>query len=145
MQQGIPVLTKKGQQALKNAPPDLSPVCRNILVQTDGKKTVEDIQKLFRGLKGLDEGMERLFSGGYLEISHQCIDLVKSLVQQMLGPKAPTLLKKIDEMHAKYGGDACWDHIDELNKTARMFYGEVLAESLRVEISRLVQQSRKQS
>ena len=144
MQQGIPVLTQKGREALRNAPPDLSPVCRNILVQTDGKKTVEDIQKLFRGLKGLDEGMERLFSGGYLEISLQCTDLVKSLVQQMLGPKAPTLLKKIDEMHAKYG-DACWDHIEELNKTARMFYGEVLADNLRTEISRIVQGSRKPS
>ena len=144
MQQGIPVLTQKGREALRNAPPDLSPVCRNILVQTDGKKTVEDIQKLFRGLKGLDEGMERLFSGGYLEISRQCTDLVKSLVQQMLGPKAPTLLKKIDEMHAKYG-DACWDHIEELNKTARMFYGEVLADNLRKEISRIVQGSRKPS
>ena len=142
MQQGIPVLTKKGQEALRNAPPDLSPACRNVLVQTDGKKTVDDIQKMFRGLKGLDEAMERLFAGGYLEISRQCIDLVKALVQQMLGPKAPTLLKKIDEMHAKYG-DACWDHIDELNKTARMFYGEVLADNLKTEISRLVQESRK--
>jgi len=144
MQQGIPVLTQKGREALKNAPPDLSPVCRNILVQADGKKTVEDIQKMFRGLKGLDDGMERLFSGGYLEISHQCINLVKALVQQMLGPKASTLLKKLDEMHAKYG-DVCWDHIDELNKTARMFYGEVLAEKLKTEISRLVQKSRNPS
>jgi len=142
MQQGIPVLTQKGREALRNAPPDLSTVCRNVLVQTDGKKTVDDIQKMFRGLKGLDEAMERLFAGGYLEISRQCIDLVKALVQQMLGPKAPTLLKKIDEMHAKYG-DACWDHIDELNKTARMFYGEVLADNLKTEISRLVQESRK--
>jgi hypothetical protein len=142
MQQGIPVLTQKGREALRNAPPDLSSACRNVLVQTDGKKTVDDIQKMFRGLKGLDEAMERLFSGGYLEISHQCIDLVKSLVLQMLGPKASTLLKKIDDMHAKYG-DACWDHIDELNKTARMFYGEVLADNLRTEISRLVQESRK--
>ena len=142
MQQGIPVLTQKGREALRNAPPDLSTVCRNVLVQTDGKKTVDDIQKMFRGLKGLDEAMERLFAGGYLEISRQCVDLVKSLVQQMLGPKAPTLLKKIDEMHAKYG-DTCWDHIDELNKTARMFYGEVLADNLRTEISRLVQESRR--
>lgn len=144
MQQGIPVLTKKGREALRNAPPELSSACRNILVQTDGRKTVDDIQKMFRGLKGLDEAMERLFSGGYLELSHQCIDLVKSLVQQMLGPKAPTLLKKIDEIHAKYG-DACWDHVEELNKTARMFYGEVLAENLRTEISRLIQGSRKPS
>ena len=144
MQQGIPVLTPKGREALRNAPPDLSPVCRNILVQTDGKKSIDDIQKIFRGLKGLDEGMEKLFAGGYLEISRQCIDLVKALVTQMLGPKAPTLLKKIDELHAKYG-DACWDHIEELNKTARMFYGEVVANNLRTEINRLVQESKKLS
>lgn len=144
MQQGIPVLTPKGREALRNPPPHLSPVCRNVLIQTDGNKTVDDIQKMFRGLKGLDDAMERLFSGGYLEISHQCINLVKSLVQQMLGPKAPTLLKKIDEIHAKYG-DACWDHVDELNKTARMFYGEVLAENLKTEISRIIQESRKPS
>jgi hypothetical protein len=144
MQQGIPVLTQKGREALKNAPPDLSPVCRNVLIQTDGKKSVEEIQKMFRGLKGLDEGLEKLFAGGYLEISHQCIDLVKALVQQMLGAKASTLLKKLDELHAKYG-DACWEHIDELNKTARMFYGEVLAENLKTEISRLVQGSRNPS
>ncbi len=144
MEQGIPVLTRKGREALKNPPPDISPVCRNILVQTDGKKTVGDIQQLFRGLKGLDEGMERLFAGGYLEISHQCIDLVKALTQQMLGPKAPTLLKKIDELHSKFG-DACWDHMDELDKTARMFYGEVLAENLKKEINRLIKESRKPS
>ncbi len=144
MKQGIPVLTQKGREALRNMPRELSPVCRNILVQTDGKKSIEDIQTLFRGLKGLDEGLERLLAGGYLEISHQCIDLVKALARQMLGPKAPTLLKKIDELHAQYG-DACWDHIDELNKTARMFYGEVLAEQLKTGISRLVQESKKAS
>ena len=141
MQQGIPVLTKKGREALKHAPPDLSPVCRNILVQADGKKTVEDIQHFFRGLKGLDEGMERLFAGGYLEISRQCIDLIRSLVQQKLGPKALTLLKKLDDLHVRYG-DNCWEHLDELNKTARMFYGEVVAEDIKAEISRLVQGSR---
>ena len=144
MQQGIPVLTQKGQEALRNAPTDLSSACRNVLVQADGKKTVDELQKMFRGLKGLDEAMERLFSGGYLEISQQCIVLVKSLVQQMLGPKDLTLLKKLDEMHTKYG-DACWDHMDELDKTARMFYGEVLAKNLKTEISRLVQGSKKPS
>ncbi len=144
MEQGIPILTHKGREALRNAPPEFTSACRNILVQTDGRKTVDDIQKMFRGLKGLDEAMERLFSGGYLELSHQCVDLVKALVQQMLGPKAPTLLKKIDEIHAKYG-DACWDHVEELNKTARMFYGEVLAENLRTEINRLVLGSKKTS
>lgn len=143
MEQGILILTPKGREALRNAPPDLSPTCRNILIQVDGKKTAEDVQKMFRGLKSLDESLERLFANGFIAVSRECIDLVKALTQQMLGPKAPTLLKKIDEMHAKYG-ESCWEHLDELNKTARLFYGEVVAENLKADIGRILYESRKQ-
>lgn len=139
---GIPVLTHKGKEALKHAPPDLSPLCRNILVQVDGKRSLDDVLNLFRGLKGLEESMQKLFAGHFIQATRDCHDLVKSMVQQMLGPKAPTLLKKIDDMQAAYG-DACWEHLDELEKTARMFYGEVVATDLKSQITRLVQESKK--
>ncbi len=142
MESGILILTQQGKDALKNAPPNLSPLCRNILVQIDGKKSIEDLQIMFRGLKGLEESLQRLFDGNFIQISRECKDLIKSLAQQLLGSKAPTLIKKIDEMHVKYG-DACWDHLEELYKTARLFYGEVVADNLKTEITKILRETRK--
>ncbi len=142
MGSGILVLTEKGRDALKNAPPNLSPLCRNILIQVDGKKSLGDIQLMFRGLKGLEESLQRLFDGSFIQISRECKDLIISLAQQLLGPKAPTLIKKIEDMHAKYG-DTCWDHLEDLYKTARLFYGEVLADNLKAEITKILRESGK--
>ncbi len=142
MGSGILILTEKGRDALKNAPQNLSSLCRNILVQIDGKKSPEDIQLMFRGLKGLEESLQRLFDGDFIRISRECKDLIISLAQQLLGAKAPTLIKKIDEMHAKYG-DACWDHLEELYKTARLFYGEIVADNLKGEITKILRETRR--
>jgi len=142
MKSGIPVLTQKGREALKTPPADMSPLCRNILVQVDGTRSLDLILHLFRGLKGLDESLQKLSSDNFIQITRNCQDLVKSMAQQMLGLKAPTIIKKIDEMHAKYG-DACWEHLDELEKLARMFYGEVVATELKIQITRLVQEAHK--
>jgi hypothetical protein len=142
MESGILLLTEKGRGALKQAPAELSPLCRNILVQVDGKKSVADISTMFRGLKGLEDSLQRLFGGNYVAIARECKDLVKGLAEQMLGTKAPTLVKKIEEIHAKYG-DACWDHLDELDKTARLFYGEVVASNLKMEIAKIIRETKK--
>ena len=142
METGILVLTQRGKDALKQTPGDMSPLCRNILVQIDGKKSVEDMQAMFRGLKGLEDAIDKLVKGNFVVLSRECKDLVKSLAQHLLGAKAPTILKKIDDMHAKYG-DACWEHIDELDKTARMFYGEVIAQQLKTEIVKIVKEATK--
>jgi len=142
MESGILLLTAKGREALKKAPPELSPLCRNILVQVDGKKSVAEISTMFRGLKGLEDSLQRLFGGNYVQIAKECKDLVKGLAEQMLGTKAPTLVKKIEEIHAKYG-DACWDHLDELDKTARLFYGEVVADNLKSEIAKIIRETKK--
>lgn len=142
MESGILLLTGKGRDALKQAPAELSPLCRNILVQVDGKKSVADISTMFRGLKGLEESLQRLYTGNYVEIAHDCKDLVKGLAEKMLGTKAPTLIKKIEEIHAKYG-NACWEHLDELDKTARLFYGEVVASNLKAEIEKIIRETKK--
>jgi hypothetical protein len=142
MASGIPLLTAKGRDALKNAPPDMSALCRNILVQVDGKKSVEDITTMFRGLKGLEDAIERLFSGNFIQISHECKDLVKSLARQMLGTKSATLIKKIDDLSAKYG-EKCWEHLDEVDKVARLFYGEVVADQLKQEIAKILRETKK--
>lgn len=142
MQSGILVLTSSGKKALQQLPPDLSATCRNVLVQIDGKRSADDIRSVLKGLAGVDDSIARLVKGGYIEISLDCRNIVKNLLEQTLGPKAPTLLKKLDEMHAKYG-DQCWDHLDELDKLARMFYGEVVAQSLKTDISRIIQVTRK--
>lgn len=142
MESGIPVLTSKGRDALKSAPADLSPLCRNILVQVDGKKSLEDMLTMFRGLKGLDEAIQRLFAGNFMQISRECKDLVKGLAEQMLGVKAATLVKKIEDLHVKYG-EQCWDHLDEVDKVARLFYGEVIADQLKQEISKILRETRK--
>ncbi len=140
MESGIPVLTQKGRSAVENAPKDLSPICRNILVQIDGKKSLEDIRTMFRGLKGLEEALQRLFAGNFIQVSHECKDLITALAQQMLGAKATTLIKKIDDLHAKYG-EHCWEHLDDVEKTARLFYGEVIATNLKTEISKILRKT----
>ena len=142
MESGIVVLTQKGSNALKSISPELNAVCRNILVQVDGKKSTDEILVMFRGLKGLEDSMQKLLAGGYIKISRECRDLVKSLALHMLGPKAPTFIKKIDEMHSKYG-DACWTHLEELDKTARLFYGEVIANNLRTGIEKIITETKK--
>jgi hypothetical protein len=141
MEAGIVILTQKGKAAVKSTPPGLSPLCRNILVQVDGKKSVEDMLLMFRGLKGLEEALQRLFDGNFVQISRECRDLIKLLAEKTLGSKAPTLIKKIDEMHAKYG-DACWNHLDEVYKTARLFYGEVVADDLKIEILKILRETK---
>jgi len=142
MESGIAVLTPKGREALKNTPPDLSPICRNILIQVDGKKSLEEIHTMFRGLKGLEDAVQRLFAGGFIELSRECVDLIKALAQQMLGAKAPTLIKKIDELHGRFGSQ-CWDHLEEIEKTARLFYGEVIANNLKTEITKILRETQK--
>ncbi len=139
---GIPLLTTKGKEALKTPPKELSAFCRNVLVQIDGKRSIDEIHAILKGMDRFDEFARKLIEGGYIHISQNCMDIVTSLVQQMLGPKAPTLLKKINDLHAKYG-DQCWDHLAELDKTARLFYGEEIAEQLRTNISKIVQETRK--
>jgi hypothetical protein len=142
MESGILMLTQKGVAALKNAPAELSPLCRNVLVQVDGKKSVEDINIMFRGLKGLEETMQRLFAGNYIQVSRACKDLVKALAHQMLGATSSALVNKLEDVHAKYG-DACWDHLDELDKTARLFYGQEVANKLRIEIDKIISETKK--
>ena len=97
MESGILVLTQKGRAALETPPPELSPLCRNILVQIDGKKSMIEINTMFRGLKGLEETVQKLLDGNYIQVSRECRDLVKSLAHQLLGPKAPAFIMKIDE------------------------------------------------
>ncbi len=142
MESGIPVLTQKGRDALKNSSPDLGLLCRNILIQVDGKRSLDEISTMFRGLKGLDESVQKLVSGNFVRISRECRDIITALAQQMLGPKAPTLLKKIEDLHAKYG-ELCWEHLDEVDKLARLFYGEVVADKLKAEIAKILRETRK--
>ena len=142
MEWGIAKLTQKGRDAVKSMPEELTARCRNILVQVDGSRSLDDIRTALKGLDGIEEAIEKLIAGAYIEVSRQCIDMVKGLAEQLLGPKAPTLIKKIEELHAKHG-DACWEHLDEVDKTARLFYGEVVAEKLKTEITRLIRAAKK--
>ena len=142
MESGIPVLTQKGRDALRTAPADLSSLCRNILVQIDGNKSAEEILVMFRGLKGLEDALDRLYRGNYIQISRECKDLVKALAHQVLGATASTFIRKIDDIQAKYG-DSCWKHVDELDKTARLFYGEVVADKLKTEIAKIINETNK--
>ncbi len=140
MESGIPVLTTKGRDALKNNPAELTPLCRNILIQMDGKRSLDEIKKMFRGLKGLDEAIERLIAGRFIHASRGCVDQIRDVARQVLGAKAPTLIKKIEDLHMKYG-EQCWSHLDEIDKLARMFYGEVVADQLKSEISKILQET----
>jgi hypothetical protein len=140
--EGIPVLTTKGRDAVKSPVSEISPLCRNLLIQVDGKKSIADIKTMFRGLKNLDEAIQRLLDGGFVEVSRECKDLITALAQQMLGVKSQTLIKKIDEIHARYG-DQCWEHLGEVDKLARLFYGEVVADQLKQEIGKILRETAK--
>ena len=140
--EGIPVLTPKGRAAVKTAAAEVSPVCRNILIQIDGKKSIADLKTMFRGLKNLDEAIQRLFDGGFVAVTRECKDLITALAEQMLGVKAQTLIKKIDELHARYG-EHCWEHLDEVDKLARLFYGEDVAQQLKQEIGKILRETSK--
>jgi hypothetical protein len=140
MEQGIPALTQKGRDAIKSMPPDLTARCRNVLVQVDGKRSVEEIFNALKGLDGLEDTFQKLLAHHYVQMPPNCKILVTALAQQMLGSKAPALIKKIEEIQAKYG-EHCWDHMDELDKTARLFYGEVVADKLEAEIKKIVRES----
>lgn len=139
---GIPVLTQKGKEAVKNLQINITARCRSILVQVDGKKSLDDIRTTLRGLDGLEDGIARLLSEGFLSVELGCVDIIKGLVDKQLGAKGATIARKIDEMHAKYG-DACWDHLDELDKAARLFYGEVVAQNLKAEITGILKDAKK--
>jgi len=141
MADGIPILTDKGREAVKNPQASMTARCRSILVQIDGKRSLTNIRTSLRGLEGLEESISKLLTDGYMTVSLECRDLVKDVVTRLLGAKAPTLLRKIDDLHAKFG-DNCWDHLDEIEKAARLFYGEVIANQLKAEISNVIQGSR---
>ncbi len=143
MSSGIPVLTEKGREAIKNPQSSLTARCRSVLVQIDGKRTLDDIRSMLRGLDGLEEAITKLTTEGYFTSSRSCKDLVKDIALKQLGStKGATIIRKIDELHAKYG-DACWDHLDELDKAARLFYGETIARNLRTDIERVVREASK--
>jgi hypothetical protein len=46
-------------------------------------------------------------------------------------------------MNSRAWEDRCWEHLDELDKVARLFYGEVTAQSLKKDISKIIQETRK--
>ncbi len=143
MSSGIPVLTEKGREAIKNMQADMTARCRSVLVQVDGKRSLDEIRAMLRGLDGLEEAITKLMNEGYLTASRSCKDLVKDIALKQLGTaKAATILRKIDELHAKYG-EGCWDHLDELDKAARLFYGETIAQNLRNDIVRVVREATK--
>jgi hypothetical protein len=143
MSSGIPLLTEKGRGAIKSAESTLSARCRSVMVHVDGKRSLDDIRAMLRGLEGLDEAIKKLIDEGYIASTTSCKDLVKDVVLKQLGPaKGATILRKIDEMSAKYG-DACWEHIDELDKSARLFYGETIAQNLKNDILKIVRETSK--
>jgi hypothetical protein len=144
MSTGTPLLTDKGREAIKNPQTSITARCRSVMVQIDGIKRLDDIRGTLRGLEGLEEAIQKLVDEGFISVTQDCRDIIKDISLKILGTKSPTMIRKIDELHAKYG-DGCWDHLDELNKAARLFYGEVLAENLKSEFTRVLQNFRKQA
>jgi hypothetical protein len=137
MASGTPFLTEKGREAVKTPQPSLTARCRSVLIQIDGKRSLDEVRSSLRGLEGLEEAIKKLMDEGYVNLAQDCRDLIKDAAVRMLGAKSPTINRKIDEMHAKYG-DACWTHLDELDKAARLFYGSVLADNLKQELNSIL-------
>lgn len=143
MESGIPILTERGIEAVHNLQSGISAKCRNVLVQIDGERSFDDIRAILKGLDGLEDAISTLVNEKYVALARDCKDLIKGVATKLVGAKAPMLLKKMDEMHAKYGDAACWEHIGELDKTARLFYGEVVADTLKHEITKILHEMKK--
>ncbi len=139
MATGSPILTEKGREAVKNPQSILTARCRSVLVQIDGKRSLDEVRNSLRGLDGLEEAIKKLTDEGYVNLARDCRDIIKDAAVRILGAKSPTIVRKVDELHAKYG-DACWSHIDELDKAARLFYGSVLADNLKQEFVRILKE-----
>jgi len=137
MATGTPILTEKGREALKNPQTGLTTRCRSVLVQVDGRRSLDEVRNSLRGLDGLEEAIKKLTDDGYVKLAQDCRDIIKDAAIKILGAKSPTINRKIDELHAKYG-DGCWTHLDELEKAARLFYGADLADSLKQEFVRIL-------
>lgn len=142
MASDIPVMTAKGRDALKNLPVDLTARCRSILVLIDGKRSLDDIRTSLKGLDQLEESISRLVTKGYVQVDRSCKAQIKEIAERILGAKSPSITRKLDEMQAKYG-DACWQHLDELDKTARLFLGADLADKLKAEIQVVLSEQKK--
>ena len=139
MATGTPLLTDKGRDAIKNPQTSLTARCRSVLVQIDGVKKLDEIRSNLQGLEGLEESITKLINDGYVKLTQDCRDIIKDSALKILGAKSPTINRKIDELHAKYG-EACWTHLDELDKAARLFYGANLADNLMKEFSRILKE-----
>jgi hypothetical protein len=137
MATGTPILTDKGREAVKNPQAGLTARCRSVLVQIDGTRSLDEVRTSLRGLDGLEEAIKKLTDEGYIKLAQDCRDIIKDAAVKILGAKSPTINRKIDELHAKYG-DGCWTHLDELEKAARLFYGADLADSLKQEFVRIL-------
>lgn len=137
MASGTPILTEKGREALKNPQSSLTTRCRSVLVQIDGKRSLDEVRNSLRGLDGLEDAIKKLTDDGYVNLAQDCRDIIKDAAVRILGAKSPTINRKIDELHTKYG-DGCWTHLDELDKAARLFYGSVLADNLKQEFSSIL-------
>ena len=137
MATGTPILTEKGREAAKNPQTGITARCRSVLVQIDGKRSLDEVRTSLRGLDGLEEAIKKLMDEGYVKLAQDCRDVIKDAAIKILGAKSPTINRKIDELHAKYG-DGCWTHLDELDKAARLFYGADLAENLKQEFVRIL-------
>jgi len=137
MASGTPILTDKGREAIKNPQSSLTARCRSVLVQIDGKRSIDEVRNSLRGLEGLEEAITKLTNEGYVNLAQDCRDIVKDAAVRILGAKSPTINRKIDELHTKYG-DGCWTRLDELDKTARLFYGADVAEKLKQEFVRIL-------
>lgn len=142
MAAGIPVLTPKGREALKQMTADLTARCRSVLVQVDGKRSLDNIRSQLKGLDGLDDSIKKLVAEKYIELDRDCKGAVMEIAERVLGTKSPSITRKLEEMHSKYG-EACWDHLGELDKAARLFYGEGLATQLRTEIEKVLADMKK--
>jgi hypothetical protein len=137
MTSGTPILTEKGREAIKNPQASLTARCRSVLVQIDGRRSLDEVRNSLRGLDGLEDAIRKLTDEGYVSVAQDCRDIIKDAAVRILGVKSPTINRKIDELHAKYG-DACWTHLDELDKAARLFYGADVAENLKKEFVRIL-------
>jgi hypothetical protein len=137
MTSGTPILTEKGREAIKNPQASLTARCRSVLVQIDGRRSLDEVRNSLRGLEGLEEAIKKLTDEGYLNLAQDCRDIIKDAAVRILGAKSPTINRKIDELHAKYG-DGCWTHLDELDKAARLFYGADVADNLKQEFVRIL-------
>ena len=134
---GTPLLTKRGEEAVKDNNASMPVFHRSILSRVDGQTSLFELHKKFYWSLEFDEGLQFLVKSGYIEISKTVNDLLKEMFIDHLGKaEAQIMITKLDGLCIKNGPNNV-GNVRQLELTAELFFGKEKASELSAEIKKI--------